>query len=183
LVELVEKESKDGFSDFPSRLINSIDIEKLGLDSLMIDELDEKAKYNKAQILNLDTTKGGGTHWVTIYINNSVKRWLPFILYYDPLGNSVSPVPPLLKKFAEERGYNIHANKYRHQYINSNLCGYFAVMGADALNEINPEKLRPKVFSNTLYKIHRGTPTKDDVLRVIKHIIDRLGSIDITKPY
>lgn len=89
----------------------------------------KKNKINKIGIIyNLDVSKGPGTHWVAMYIDNKNNE----INYYDSYGSHPTP---LIHKFIERVTNEYKSNKYtpyiiyndkRHQYGGSE-CGMYSM--------------------------------------------------------
>lgn len=52
-----------------------------------IDTLPKKPLKNERSIVNLDTSSGPGSHWITYVFNTTYTR----VIYYDPFGNLKPP--------------------------------------------------------------------------------------------
>ena len=128
----------------------------------MIDQLDRLLSSPGPFLLNHDRSSGEGTHWTTIFLDKNV------LYSYDPLGPSVSPLPKELLEFAKEHNLQIVESPYRHQYKNSNLCGYHALLVAKLIEKLNP--LTPDLFLDMLYKLHGNKPDVDDVRLLAEHV-------------
>lgn len=72
---------------------------------------------NECAVINLDETKGPGTHWVCYKKRGSVVK------YYDSYGNS-KPPRELLSYF---RGCKIYYNFEREQDFNTKICGHLCL--------------------------------------------------------
>lgn len=73
-------------------------------------------KYESV-IVNLDSTRGSGTHWVCF------KKVDKKIYYYDSFGN-LKPPPELLNYFGD---CEIYYNYGREQNFNSVICGHLCL--------------------------------------------------------
>lgn len=162
----VKEASKNQFEDFPTRLVKGKDIHRHGFEFIMIDELDKLSSIDGPVILNHDTTNGNGTHWVMIYLQRHPN---PVLYYYDPLGPKHSPIPQRLMDFAARNNIPIVMSPYSHQYVKSNLCGYYAVVAAKVLRKIlGRGNLTPELFLRAMYEVHGASPDKNDVERLVK---------------
>lgn len=82
----------------------------------MRDKLPLRARYRECGIVNLDSFKGNGTHWVAYYKNNNN------IEYFDSFGNLQPPLEIL-----EYLGNNVTYNYKRQQKFNSVNCGHLCL--------------------------------------------------------
>lgn len=91
-------------------------------------DLSKKIKKNIGIIFNLDPHYKGGSHWVTLFIDNKKRE----IYYFDSYGDKI---PKQILKFANtvknqgkkmNLNYKIIINKTRHQYSNSE-CGMYSL--------------------------------------------------------
>lgn len=83
----------------------------------MRDTLPSKPHYNESGIVNLDSQRGIGTHWVA-YKKRGCK-----VKYFDSFGNLKPPVE-LIRYF---RGSDIQYNHDSHQSYNSFNCGHLCL--------------------------------------------------------
>jgi hypothetical protein len=121
------------YNDFPHKLINSDQIEKMGFRWFMNKDLDKiDSLPTGVYILNLDTTNQGGTHWTTFMVDKKAS-----ILYYiDSFGEMLNGLPPKsVINLAKRMGLRIYENKTTYQPIKSNLCGYLALYIAHRLRK------------------------------------------------
>lgn len=77
------------------------------------DRLSAKSKHTESAIVNLDSVKHSGTHWVA-YTKIGRK-----VNYYDSFGN----LPPPLELQAYFNGCDIKYNYERHQTFGTSSCG------------------------------------------------------------
>lgn len=82
----------------------------------MRNSLPKKVKQNECGIVNLDSTKGFGTHWVCFAKNRH------HIEYFDSFGNLQPPLE-LLKYL----GNNVSYNYTRKQKFNTFNCGHLCL--------------------------------------------------------
>jgi hypothetical protein len=83
----------------------------------MRDMLPTRPKKYESAIVNLDSSSGGGTHWVCY------KKLNDRVYYYDSFGN-LRPPPELLDYFT---GCEIHYNYEREQSFDSVVCGHLCL--------------------------------------------------------
>jgi hypothetical protein len=105
----------------------------------------DKGKDKIGIVLNLDTHKGGGTHWVSLFIDLKKK----FIFFFESTGTIVPKEVKVfierIKKQCEELGINmdiINNMKIRHQYGTSE-CGMYCLFFIISLLK---EDKSPKYF-------------------------------------
>jgi hypothetical protein len=96
-------------------------------------------------IINLADTGSKGTHW-------TVFRIVPYknknIIYYaDPFGTNLSGFAPEELKI----GYPIIENRITFQRPKTDLCGYYAILFAKAMDKIN-KHINQKDFEELLFK-------------------------------
>lgn len=82
----------------------------------MRDKLPKTPRQIECGIINLDSNRGTGTHWVAYYKNNDN------VEYFDSFGN----LPPPLE-ILRYLGNNIKYNYKRYQKINSFNCGHLCL--------------------------------------------------------
>lgn len=81
---------------------------------------------SKFYIVNLDSTKGPGTHWVLLYAVRPTE-----IYYFDPMGIPYPPKEVLERMKASKKKSDF--NNSDVQTLRSESCGYFCMMLADML--------------------------------------------------
>jgi len=91
---------------------------------LMRHELTFRPKQNECGILNLDTSKNEGTHWVCWYKNGKDK------IYLDSFG--VQPPLELIKYLSSPILYNT----YQIQQYNDSNCGEWCLYVLNELNKV-----------------------------------------------
>lgn len=84
----------------------------------MKDRLPTKIKKNETGIVNLDSTKGSGTHWVCY------KKLDKTVYYFDSFGNL--PPPKELNTYFSS-AYRVLYNTTRHQSKDSSICGHLCL--------------------------------------------------------
>lgn len=82
----------------------------------MRDKLPKKPRIKECGIVNLDSHKGPGTHWVAYFKNNEKNE------YFDSYGNLQPPLEIL-----QYLGANINYNYKRKQKFNSFNCGHLCL--------------------------------------------------------
>lgn len=105
-------------------------IEALGLPWAYREESPKLARTGRAFIINLDDKEGKGTHW-------TAARLVDDTLYYaDPFGTMLNGWPPEeLQRIAHKK----IVNRIAFQRPSTNLCGYYAILFARALDQIDRE--------------------------------------------
>lgn len=83
----------------------------------MRDALPKNPWRNEVGIVNLDSLRGPGTHWVAYRKNGSN------VYYFDSFGN-LPPPKELIKYF---RGSNIYYNFNQYQTYNKTNCGQLCI--------------------------------------------------------
>lgn len=121
-----------------------------------IDTLPQKIQPNQSMIINLNTSKQSGSHWVTVYCGNR------YCEYFDSFG--IIP-PPEIRKMCYTSGLPCVYSTNSIQNLNSILCGYFSIyyilmrsQGIDMYDiiyefDIDNEKQNDKLVMNGLKKI------------------------------
>lgn len=84
----------------------------------MRDSLPSRPYKNESAIVNLDSTRGEGTHW-TCY-----KKVGNDVYYYDSFGNLGPPIE-LLKYFGPD--VNVSYNYERQQQFDTVICGHLCL--------------------------------------------------------
>ena len=69
-------------------------------------------------VINLDQCSDIGTHWVSLWVNNSNN-----VTYFDSFG--VEHIPKEILKIIKNK--NIKSNIFRIQAYDSIMCGYFCI--------------------------------------------------------
>lgn len=85
----------------------------------MRDNLPAKLNDKECAIINLDSIKGDGTHWVAYFKN------MNDVHYFDSYGNLPPPLE-LLEYFGNDS--KIYYNAYKYQDYDSTICGQLCVM-------------------------------------------------------
>lgn len=108
----------------------------------MLDELPRNGpKKFETAIVNLDSSRGAGTHWVAY-----LKRG-DCVLYFDSFGN-LKPPKQLVRYFKQVQ---IYYNYETIQKYNTNICGHLCL---DLLR-----KLSQRLFRNAVRSSWAGTRT------------------------
>ncbi|KAI8124135.1 hypothetical protein CVS40_5184 [Lucilia cuprina] len=126
------KPYKKGYGIFlPRRPLTDIDLKLFGKKYIsffrgvyMRDKLPVKAKSRECGIINLDTYKGPGSHWVAYNKNKDNAE------YFDSFGNLQPPVEVL-----KYLGNNVTYNYERKQQFNSYNCGHLCLKYLCNLNK------------------------------------------------
>jgi hypothetical protein len=84
----------------------------------MKDELPLKAYKNECGILNLDESKGNGTHWVCYRKANEI------VQYFDSFGN----LPPPLEFISYVKNCEVYYNRNCFQNNDSVICGHLCLL-------------------------------------------------------
>lgn len=106
----------------PNRALTNIDIEKYTRNIpyfrgvYMRDELPVRPLDKECAIINLDSARNSGTHWVAF------AKYDTYIEYFDSFGDLK---PPL--EIVKYLGYNIHYNYQRFQQYDSFKCGHLCI--------------------------------------------------------
>ena len=83
----------------------------------MRDELPISAWRNESAIVNLNTSRQGGSHWVCFEKRGQQAR------YFDSFGN-LPPIPEVLQHL---RGCDVTYNRLAHQNFDEEICGQLCV--------------------------------------------------------
>jgi hypothetical protein len=83
----------------------------------MKDMLPKKRYKNKNMIINLDNTRGYGTHWVSLIIKQDIA------LYFDSFGS----LPPPHSVMEYLKPYKVFYNIRQVQDINTVICGHISL--------------------------------------------------------
>lgn len=83
----------------------------------MRDELPAKVWDNESAIVNLNTSREKGSHWVCYEKRGQRAR------YFDGFGN-LPPIPEILRYL---RGCEVVYNRLRHQNFDERICGQLYV--------------------------------------------------------
>ena len=149
---------------FPDHLINDKDIKRLGFDWRMQDTL-ETDDENGVYIVNTDTSKGSGIHWLCVYKDS------PEALYvYDSFGRDISKLTPILFEKFHESGHDVIGSPFRNQHKTTNVCGYMSLALAKLINRYiaGGKKLTPRAFVELIYKQFGVAPDLNDIARALK---------------
>lgn len=84
------------------------------------DTLPSKVRNTESGIVNLDDSRGPGTHWV------AYKKKGPVVHYFDSLGN-LRPPNELVSYLCSGPGTRIHYNVKRYQRPNTWNCGHLCL--------------------------------------------------------
>ena len=117
----------------PRRALNNIELEIFGKSHIdffrgvfMRDALPKKPWRRECGIINLDSYRNNGSHWVAYYKNKKN------IFYFDSFGN-LSPPLEVLKYL----GYNIQYNYNQVQDFNTFNCGHLCIEFLLEMNKTN----------------------------------------------
>lgn len=111
----------------PKRPLNELDLLAFGQHLphfrgvFMRDNLPKKPLHNECGILNLQTTKEDGSHWVA-YIKYN-QDGSDFKVYFDSFGNLRPP-----KELVTYLGPNIQYNYDSFQNYNTVICGHLCLI-------------------------------------------------------
>lgn len=83
----------------------------------MRDDLPARPREYESAIVNLDSVRGSGTHWVCY------RKKRNNVVYFDSFGNLPPPVE-LINYFGSS---NIQYNYERHQGFGSVICGHLCL--------------------------------------------------------
>lgn len=113
----------------PKRPLNEIDLRSFGKHLphfrgvFMRDNLPKKPRRNECGILNLQTTKEDGSHWVTYFKHSGSGGGSDIIYYFDSYGNLSPP-----KELVAYLGHNIQYNHDTFQNYNTVICGHLCLL-------------------------------------------------------
>ena len=93
-------------------------------------------------IINMDSTLGQGTHWISIYNDNGIH------FYFDSFGQS--PPNEIIKKYGK-----IVYSTIQLQHKNTTSCGAWCIYFANQM-------LKNQNFYDTLYKNHSFNPNSNE---------------------
>ena len=148
---------KGSYERYPEKQVTDHEIEKLGFDWFMRDDIPINLS-NGTYILNLDSHKNSGTHWVCFCLQ------LPEIYYFDPFGTNLNGYPPNeLRLFGKQNGFkNIICFQEDVQHLKSYLCGYYALYMATKFRK-HIGNLTPNKFDNLILKTFTKYPSDKNV--------------------
>jgi len=86
----------------------------------MRDELPEFSKTNESGVVNLDNSRGPGTHWV------AYKKLKNNVEYFDSYGD-LRPPAELVSYLCQDPRTRIHYNTERHQRPDDWNCGHLSL--------------------------------------------------------
>lgn len=75
-------------------------------------------RYRECGIINLDSSRGEGTHWV------AYKKHNRDVTYFDSFGH----LPPPVELLHYLRGCNVKYNFESYQTFNSFVCGHLCIL-------------------------------------------------------
>lgn len=171
------------YKEYPHHEITSEDIERLGVKWKMLDQVSKLIKHpSNTGLVNIDYSGNSGTHWTTVCTNKSINT----IFYYDPLGfkndgnypatsgdgfEKQRGVPREICEAAEKYGYDIIVtNKHYQQYLESWLCGYYALYMEEQFKLYNQRMqggLSKSIFQNIVYGSFGKSPSPQSVKKVM----------------
>ena len=96
-----------------------------------------------AHVRNLDEYLNIGTHWVTLWVDNSNN-----VTYFDFFG--VENISKKIKEFVQDK--NIKNNIFRIQAYDSLMCGYFCIGFIDFMLAKNTLTKYTNLFSPNSFK-------------------------------
>ena len=96
-----------------------------------------------AHVRNLDEYLNIGTHWVTLWVDNSNN-----VTYFDFFG--VENISKKIKEFVQDK--NIKNNIFRIQAYDSLMCGYFCIGFIDFMLAKNTLTKYTNLFSPNNFK-------------------------------
>jgi hypothetical protein len=115
----------------------------------MKDELPKIMGSDESIIINLDSSKNDGTHWVCAYNDKFSK----YVYYFDSYG----VLPPInVVKYLNTSGKTILYNTSQLQSLISSMCGYYCVF-------ICKELYKHKSFYDTVYALNRLNKNDNDM--------------------
>lgn len=124
------------------RQITSRDVVGYGLPWCYREDAPSLARTGAALVINLDDRGEAGTHWTAC-------RLVEGTLYYaDPFGTILNGWPPAT---LEKEAARLVANRVSFQRPSSQLCGYYAICFAHAMNCID-RPLSQEQFETVLYE-------------------------------
>lgn len=85
----------------------------------MRDKLPARVRVNENAIVNLDSERGSGTHWVCYKKRGNV------VNYFDSFGN-LRPPKELLNYFGTDS--RVFYNYSNHQALDSVICGHLCLL-------------------------------------------------------
>jgi hypothetical protein len=104
-------------------------------------------------ISNLDSSKGKGSHWVSIVVNGMSQQPDPYsILYFDPFGEAIIPniqkdLRLVAEKVAPQTMMKLKENKVKHQAEEDKSANPTTTCGWHAMHFINDILIRGKSFA------------------------------------
>ena len=119
------------------------------------DNLPSKIKTNESGVVNLDSIKGPGTHWVCYYNNDDLK----YVYYFDSYG---LPPPEEAKKYFHTSGKQILYNTGEIQSLGTNLCGVYCI---HVIKELD----KGREFYDILYDEFEPYPTDENEKDIQKY--------------
>jgi hypothetical protein len=140
----------------------------------IIDKIDTNNKNNVTSfIMNTDTSKGPGKHWVAVFMNNNT------IEYFDPFGKEPEKIfykyisSLARKKFGKGNIYQLKINNVKKQNTKSDNCGWIS------MNFIK-DRLKGKTFKDaTGFKILEQSAKGEKNAQLLKKMVDDFGYVKI----
>jgi len=150
------------YAEYPHKLINSEDIEKMGYKWFSRNTIPNKIKQGN-YLLNLDSSEGAGTHWTLITIS------YPFLFYYDPFGNNLMSgySPTEVDNLANRMNLTQIENPYWQQHVKSWACGYNCLFTAKSLDPYIG-KLTIPLYKKILFNNFGDSPDGGDISKWTK---------------
>lgn len=90
------------------------------------DNLPKKPNNIECAVINLDTLRGRGTHWVSFFKNKNT------VIYFDSFGD----LPPPIELQTYLKGYNILYNYINYQNFNTFNCGHLCLEFLQCMNQL-----------------------------------------------
>lgn len=123
--------------------VSSSLIEALGIPWCYRPDSPDMVLSGRAFIINLDERGGKGTHWV------AARAAYGTLYYADPFGSILGGYPP---REIERAAPRVIWNRIAFQHPSTQLCGYYSILFARALDRIDRE-LTQKEFEQLLYEV------------------------------
>ena len=129
---------------------------KLPLKVVSKDELTRMKPLNGGYIINLEDSNKKGSHWTALYIYNK------YAIYQDSFGS----LPPVeIIRFVRKRNIKIAYNIDVIQHLESNACGYFALLFLYYMHNHRKRDLRKVLIKFTNLFSKKDTQYNDELLK------------------